>query len=66
MPVARYEEHTGAGISGNFIGPWGTILTFDVGVAVASDVEDVEGEFELQFVVLKLFSKPLRDLFRRK
>ncbi len=66
VPVARYLEHTGAGISGNFIGPWGTILTFDLGVAVASDVEDVEGEFELQFVVLKLLSKPLRHLFRRK
>jgi len=66
VPVARYQNHTGAGINGNFMGPWGTILTFDLGVAVASDVDEVEGEFEVQFVVLKLFSKPLRDLFRRK
>jgi hypothetical protein len=48
-------SHTGFGLSGSFMGPWGTILTFDWGIALHSDVSSAEGEQEIQFFFLKLF-----------
>ena len=48
-------SHTGVGISGNFLAPWKTIVQFDFGYALQSDIEPAEGNFEALLVVLKLF-----------
>jgi hypothetical protein len=53
--LGEYRRHTGVGISGNVIGPWKTVLNLDVGYAMASDIPELEGEFEALLVVLKLF-----------
>ncbi|UCF66487.1 MAG: hypothetical protein JSV80_11900, partial [Acidobacteriota bacterium] len=48
-------SHTGFGIAANFPGPKETLIRFDVGYALASDIEEVEGDLEFLLVVLKLF-----------
>ncbi|MBI4241875.1 MAG: hypothetical protein HY613_09175 [Candidatus Rokubacteria bacterium] len=50
-----YQKFTGFGISGNMMGPWETVLQFDVGVAIQSDFEDLRGETEFQVGLLKYF-----------
>ena len=50
-----FGDHTGFGISGNFLGPGRTIIQFDVGYALQSDIRKVEGDAEALLVVLKLF-----------
>jgi hypothetical protein len=50
-----FAQFTGVGVSGNVLGPWQTILAFDVGVAVDSDYEDLRGGTELQIVLFKFF-----------
>ena len=49
------QAFTGFGVLGNLIGPWETILLFDVGVAVQSDIEAVRGDTEFQIGLLKYF-----------
>ncbi len=48
-------DHTGIGVAASFVGPWETILRFDVGYALRSDLEPVEGDVEAMVLVLKLF-----------
>ncbi len=48
-------DHTGVGVAASFLGPWETILRFDVGYALRSDLDPVEGDVEAMFLVLKLF-----------
>ncbi|HZM70946.1 MAG TPA: hypothetical protein VFB95_11350 [Candidatus Cryosericum sp.] len=50
-----FAQFTGFGVSGNVLGPWQTILSFDVGVPVHSDYEDLRGGTELQVVLFKFF-----------
>ena len=50
-----FADHTGIGVSGKFLGPWETILRFDVGYSLASDIPAAEGKAEALFLVLKLF-----------
>jgi len=50
-----FARFTGFGVSGNVLGPWQTILAFDVGVAVDSDYEALQGSTELQVVLFKFF-----------
>lgn len=45
------ERLAGIGVSGSLIGPWQTLVTFDVGKAVAGPSDSVS----VSFVVLKLF-----------
>ncbi len=51
----EYHRFTGFGISGNVMGPWETILQFDVGVALQSEFEPLRGETEFQIGLLKYF-----------
>ena len=55
MLSGEYERFTGFGLSGTIMGPWETLLQFDIGVAVQSDIEDLEGETEFLIGLLKLF-----------
>ena len=50
-----YHSFTGFGISGNMMGPWETVLQFDVGVALQSDFERLKGGTEFQIGLLKYF-----------
>ncbi|PIE01177.1 MAG: hypothetical protein CSA81_12525 [Acidobacteria bacterium] len=45
----------GIGISTNLIGPWKTVIRFELGYGFHSDLADEEGEFNGQLVFLKLF-----------
>lgn len=49
------SNHTGVGVAASFVGPWRTIIRFDVGYALASDLEAVEGDTEFLLLVLRLF-----------
>ncbi|HXH28319.1 MAG TPA: hypothetical protein VNL37_04700 [Candidatus Polarisedimenticolia bacterium] len=51
----RFDRFTGFGVSGNLMGPWQTILQFDIGVAVQSDIKPVRGDTEFQLGLLKYF-----------
>jgi hypothetical protein len=49
------QNHTGVGLSGNFVGPWKTIIALSYGRAVQSDIADLEGSQEYLVTVFKLF-----------
>ena len=42
------------------MGPWRTIVSFDVGVAIQSDYEGLRGDTEFEVVFLKFFGGPKR------
>ena len=46
---------TGFGVSGTMLGPWQTLVTFDIGVALTSDYENLAGSTEAQIVFFKFF-----------
>jgi len=46
---------TGFGISGTMLGPWRTLVTFDIGVALASDYDGLAGGTEAEIVFFKFF-----------
>jgi hypothetical protein len=50
-----WVDFTGAGISGNTVGPWRTLIGFDIGVALQSDYEGLKGDAEGAVFFLKLF-----------
>ncbi len=50
-----FHSFTGFGISGNTAGPWETVLQFDIGVAVQSDISRLTGDTEFQIGILKYF-----------
>jgi hypothetical protein len=50
-----FHRFTGFGISGNTMGPWDTVLQFDIGVAVQSDFDRLTGGTELNIALLKYF-----------
>jgi hypothetical protein len=52
-----FQDFTGFGIGGNFMGKWGLIFRFDWGIAVDSDISDFKGQQEILFGVLKLFKQ---------
>ena len=52
---AGTQQFTGVGLSGNFVGPWKTLINLSYGRAVQSDIEDLEGSQEFLLVILKLF-----------
>jgi hypothetical protein len=49
------QRFTGAGISGNFMGPWNTLFQFDYGIAVQSDIPGLKGEQEFEILLFKFF-----------
>jgi hypothetical protein len=55
-----YRTFTGFGVSGNLMGPWDTVLQFDIGVALQSDFDDLRGNTEFQIGLLKYFGERLR------
>ena len=60
LTADRFSNFTGFGVSGNVMGPWRTIITFDVGVALQSDYEGLRGDAEAEVVFLKFFGGPKR------
>jgi hypothetical protein len=50
-----YQDFAGLGLSGNFLGPWNTVVQFDVGVALRSDIPGLRGDREFQLLLLKFF-----------
>jgi hypothetical protein len=48
------SAHTGIGLAANFLGPWSTLVRLDVGYALASDLDPVEGDMEFLLAFLKL------------
>jgi hypothetical protein len=50
-----WQNFTGAGLSGNVIGPWKTVVSFGYGRAVASDIPELKGKDEFLLLILKLF-----------
>jgi hypothetical protein len=50
-----YQDHTGIGVAGKFLGPWGLIIKLEYGYALRSDIKAVEGEQEAQLLFLKIF-----------
>jgi hypothetical protein len=49
------QTFTGLGLSGNFVGPWKTVISLGYGRALSSDIADLEGNQEFLLLVLKLF-----------
>ncbi len=49
------QNFTGVGLSGNFVGPWKTVINLDWGYSLASDVPELEGEHEFLVLIFKLF-----------
>jgi hypothetical protein len=49
------QSFTGIGLSGNFVGPWKTVVNVSYGYALSSDISDLEGQQEFLVLVLKLF-----------
>ena len=50
-----YQQFMGAGLSGNFMGPWNTLFQFDYGIALQSDIPGLKGEQEFEIVLFKFF-----------
>jgi hypothetical protein len=55
LTSADFHRFTGFGISGNTMGPWETLLQFDIGVALQSAFERLRGGTEFQIGLLKYF-----------
>jgi hypothetical protein len=55
LTLDEYQDFTGFGLSGTLMGPWQTIIQFDFGIAIKSDIEELEGENEILIGLLKLF-----------
>ncbi|PYQ14536.1 MAG: hypothetical protein DMH00_01380 [Acidobacteria bacterium] len=53
--LAGYQGFAGVGLAGNFMGPWNTVIQFDYGIAVQSDIPGLKGDQEIEFVLLKFF-----------
>jgi len=51
----EFNRFTGFGVSGNLMGPWQTIVQFDVGVALQSGIPDLKGDTEFLIGLLKYF-----------
>lgn len=50
-----FQKFVGFGIGGNFVLRRGLIINFDYGIAVQSDVDGLEGEQEVQLILLRFF-----------
>jgi hypothetical protein len=51
----HYQTFTGFGVSGNLMGPWQTVLQFDVGLAIGSDIPKLRGDTEFLVGLLRYF-----------
>jgi hypothetical protein len=51
----QWQSFTGVGVLGNLMGPWETIVIFDLGVAIQSDIGPLRGDTEFQIGLLKYF-----------
>ncbi len=52
---AGRQSFSGLGLSTSFVAPWKTVVNFNYGYALDSDIPDLEGEQEFLLLVLKLF-----------
>ncbi len=53
--LGGYQDFTGFGLAGNFLGPWNTVLQFDYGIALRSDLPGLRGDQEIELLLLKFF-----------
>ena len=49
------QDFAGFGLSGNVMGPWSTLIRFDWGIAVKSDIPGLAGQQEISLALLKFF-----------
>ena len=49
------QSFSGLGLTGNFVGPWKTVISLSYGYAVDSDIPDLEGGQEFLVLIFKLF-----------
>jgi hypothetical protein len=49
------QNFGGFGLSGNVMGPWSTLVRFDWGIAVKSDIPGLQGKQEISLAFLKFF-----------
>jgi hypothetical protein len=52
-----FRSHTGIGLGGQFVGPWGLLIQLQWGYALASDIDEFRGEHEVLLAILKLFKQ---------
>ena len=50
-----FRKFVGVGIEAEFMGPWGTLMSLEYGIAVHSDIPSLEGDQQVLFSFLKLF-----------
>jgi hypothetical protein len=55
LTTDEYHDFSGVALSGTTLGPWRSFIQFDVGVTVQSDFPDLEGNHEIQVILLKFF-----------
>ncbi len=62
LETARVEEQdlprqsfSGVGLTANFVAPWKTVVNLSWGLALDSDIHDLEGQQEFLLLVFKLF-----------
>ncbi|HMC81895.1 MAG TPA: hypothetical protein VKL61_01525 [Candidatus Polarisedimenticolia bacterium] len=53
--LGGYRNFTGFGLAGNLLGPWNTVIQFDYGIAVRSDIPGLAGDQEIELLLLKFF-----------
>ena len=49
------QSFTGLGLNANFPAPWKLVISLGYGLALASDIPELEGQQEFLLLVLKLF-----------
>lgn len=49
------QSFTGAGLSGNVVGPWRTLINVSYGYALSSDIPELVGQDEFMLLIFKLF-----------
>ena len=50
-----YRDFVGFGIEAEFMGPWGTLMSLEYGIAVHSDIPSLQWDQQILFTFLKLF-----------
>jgi len=53
--LGGYQDFSGFGLSGNLLGPWSTVIQFDYGLALQSDIPGLRGDQEIELLLLKFF-----------
>ena len=55
LDIDRWDNHIGIGTDGNVFGPWDSLINYDIGYSIYSDVHAVQNKFTFSIMFLKLF-----------